>query len=109
LRPNSDNKNLPERDSGPSSAGDVPVLSGAEVRGASPVPLDKFHVDAEIAAGSTIVETIWGWIEGIRMRLKIKRDLGREATQTDLASIDTWMKVAEEERRKTSTHRQSTD
>jgi hypothetical protein len=100
LRPNSDNKNLSECESGASSGGDVPVLSGTEVRGASPVHVNKYSVDAEIAVGSIIVQTIWAWIEGLRMRLKIKRDLGRKATRADLTSIDTWIKVDEVEQRK---------
>jgi len=41
-----------------------------------------------------------GWIAALRMRLKIKSDLGRKATQADLTSIDTWMKVQEVEQRK---------
>jgi hypothetical protein len=46
---------------------------------------------------------ITAWIIGIRMRRKIRRDLGRKATDTDLTSIDTWMKVdeVEEEKRRT--------
>src|ERR1019366_4864399 len=62
LKPNSDNKTLSERESGPSRGGDAPVLTGAEVRGASPVPLNKYRVDAGIAIGSIIVETVWAWI-----------------------------------------------
>lgn len=78
---------------------DAPILTGAEVRGASPVPLDKYHVEGEIAVGSIVLNTVWAWIEGLRMRLKIKRDLGRNATQADLTSIETWMKVDEAEQR----------
>jgi hypothetical protein len=33
------------------------------------------------------------------MRRKIKSDLGREATDADLTSIETWMKVEEAEER----------
>jgi hypothetical protein len=95
LRPNSDNKNSSESESGLTSGGDAPVLTGTQIRGASPVPLNKYQVDAEIAIGSIFVETIRAWIAGLRMRLKIKRDLGRKATQADLASIDTWMRVDE--------------
>jgi hypothetical protein len=100
LTPNSDNKNSPESESGLTGGGDAPVLSGTEIHAAHPVPLNKYSVEAEIAIGSIIVQTIWAWIEGIRMRLKIRRDLGREATQADLVSIDTWMKVDEVEQRK---------
>jgi hypothetical protein len=45
------------------------------------------------------VEAVWAWIEVIRMRLKIGRDLGRKATDADLISIETWMKVDEVEQR----------
>jgi hypothetical protein len=100
LRPNSDRKNLSESESGPSSAGNAPVLSGYEVQGATPVPVNKYQVDAEIAFGSIILNTVWAWIAALRMRLKIKSDLGRKATQADLTSIDTWMKVQEVEQRK---------
>jgi len=99
LTPNSDNKNLSESESRPSGAGNAPVLTGYELRGATPVPVDKWHVDAEIGIGYIILNTVWAWIAGLRMRLKIKRDLGRKATQADLTSIETWMKVDEAEQR----------
>jgi hypothetical protein len=100
LRPNSDSKKLTESESGSSSAGDAPALSGYEVQGATPVPVNKYQIDAEMAIGSIILNTIWAWIAGLRMRLKIKSDLGRKATQADLTSIDTWMKVQEVEQQK---------
>lgn len=99
LRSNSDNSG-PDGESEPNSVGDAPILSGSEIGGSSPVPLNNRSLDAEIALGSAIIQTVWAWIEGVRMRLKIRRDLGREATQTDLASISTWMKVDEVEHRK---------
>jgi hypothetical protein len=40
------------------------------------------------------------WIMGIRMRRRIKRDLGRAAKESDLTSIETWMKVDEVEENK---------
>jgi hypothetical protein len=40
------------------------------------------------------------WIIGIRMRRRIRRDLGRQAKGADLSSIDTWMKVDEVEEKK---------
>jgi len=49
---------------------------------------------ALVIAGVTTVST---WIIGIQMKRRIKRDLGRKATERDLTSIDTWMKVEEEE------------
>src|SRR5271169_1855552 len=48
-----------------------------------------------------IYSSVSAWIIGVRMRRKIKRDLGRKATEADLTSIDTWMEVdAAEERKK---------
>lgn len=40
------------------------------------------------------------WIIGFLMRRKIRRDLGRGATEADLTSIDTWIKVDEAEEKK---------
>jgi len=53
----------------------------------------------EIAVLVIFATTVSAWIAGIQMRRKIKRDLGRKATDADLASIDTWMKVDEVEQR----------
>jgi hypothetical protein len=49
-----------------------------------------------------IISVVSAWITGVRMRRKIRKDLGRKATDADLTSIDTWMKVdeVEEERNK---------
>lgn len=93
--PKSDNEKFSERESRPSSEErDTPVLSGTEVGGATPVPVGRYAgPQAEIGLISVIVETVWAWIAGVRMRLKIKKDLGRKATDADLSSIDTWMKV----------------
>jgi membrane protease YdiL (CAAX protease family) len=46
-----------------------------------------------------VYSCVSSWIIGIRMRRKIRRDLGRKATDADLVSIDTWMKVEEVEER----------
>ena len=47
------------------------------------------------------VTTISAWIIGIQMKRRIKKkDLGRKATEGDLTSIDTWMKVEEEKEKK---------
>jgi hypothetical protein len=99
VMPQSDNENFSERESKASiEQRDTPVLSGAEVRGATPVPVSKYAFpQAEVGLISIIVETVWAWIVGIRMRLKIKKDLGRKATDADLTSIDTWIKVDEAE------------
>jgi hypothetical protein len=44
-----------------------------------------------------IFTSISSWIIGVQMRRKIRRDLGRKATEEDLTSIDAWMKVDEVE------------
>jgi hypothetical protein len=46
------------------------------------------------------VTTIAGWITAIGLRRKVRRALGKEATDTELTSFDTWMKVDEAEERK---------
>ena len=38
-----------------------------------------------------------GWVISFKMRRRIRKSLGRKATGEDLTSIDTWMKVKEEE------------
>jgi hypothetical protein len=43
--------------------------------------------------------TISAWIVALRMRRRIRRALGRKATDAELTSISTWMKVKEEEER----------
>lgn len=53
----------------------------------------------DLAAMVIIFTSVSAWIIGMRMRRKIERDLGREATDADLTSIDTWMKVEEVEQR----------
>ncbi|MHB8640292.1 MAG: hypothetical protein ACYDBL_10880 [Candidatus Acidiferrales bacterium] len=53
------------------------------------------HYEVEvIVIAATTVST---WIVGFRMRRKIRRVLGRKATDTDLTSITTWMEVDEQE------------
>jgi hypothetical protein len=94
--PNTDNKNLSGSESDPRNENNDSVLSGAEVLGGTPVP----RPEQPEALVSIFIEAVWAWIEGIRMRLKIKRDLGRKPIDGDLTSISTWMKVDEVEQRK---------
>ena len=47
-----------------------------------------------------IVTTVSAWITALRMRRRIKKALGRPATDAELTSLNTWMKVDEAERRK---------
>jgi hypothetical protein len=44
-----------------------------------------------------LVAAVSSWIIGARMRRKIRKDLGRKATDADLASLSTWIKVAKVE------------
>jgi hypothetical protein len=99
LRPDSDNGNLSGNESRPNSERNIPVLSGTEVRGASPVPVGRYQADKTLMAlVQVIFETVSSWILGLRMRRKIRRDLERKATEADLTSIDTWIKVDEADR-----------
>jgi membrane associated rhomboid family serine protease len=51
-------------------------------------------------AGIVIIyASVSAWIIGLRMRRKIRKDLGRKATEADLTSIDTWMEVEQAEER----------
>jgi hypothetical protein len=39
-------------------------------------------------------------VTGLKMRHRIREELGRKATDTDLASLDTWMEVERSEKGK---------
>jgi hypothetical protein len=43
--------------------------------------------------------TISGWIITLRARRRMKKSLGRNATDLELASLKTWMRVEETEQR----------
>jgi hypothetical protein len=43
--------------------------------------------------------TVSGWIVSLRVRRRMKKSLGRDATNLELASLNTWMRVAEAEQR----------
>jgi hypothetical protein len=53
----------------------------------------------DIYGAVIIASIVSAWITGVKMRRKIRRDLGRKATDSDLTSIDTWMEVDEVEQR----------
>jgi hypothetical protein len=53
----------------------------------------------EVATIVIIYLSASAWFIGIPMRRRIKKDLGRRATEADLTSIDTWMEVEDAERR----------
>ena len=50
-----------------------------------------------------VTEAIWitlsGWIVSLRARRRMKKSLGRKATDLELASLNTWMRVEEAEQR----------
>jgi len=60
-------------------------------------------IDLVIALVIAAVTAISTWIIGIRMKRKIRKDLGRKATDADLSSIAAWMKVEEVEEKKERT------
>ena len=43
--------------------------------------------------------TVSGWVISLRARRRMKKSLGRKATDLELASLTTWMKVEETEQR----------
>ena len=47
-----------------------------------------------------IGSSISAWITAIKMKRKIRKTLGRPASDTELTSLNTWMQVEEKERRK---------
>jgi hypothetical protein len=53
--------------------------------------------------GGRITDAIWltvsGWIVSLRARRRLKKSLGSKATDQELASLTTWMKVEETEQR----------
>jgi hypothetical protein len=66
-----------------------PARLGAPARSAA-----DLYVLVSIIAGALST-----WILGIKMRRKIRRDLGRKATDADLTSLETWMKIEDVKRR----------
>jgi hypothetical protein len=46
-----------------------------------------------------IALTVSGWIVTTRVRSRMKKSLGRKATDLELASLNTWMRVEEAEQR----------
>jgi hypothetical protein len=47
-----------------------------------------------------LLASLSAWLVGVRMRRRIKRALGKSVkSEVELTSLDTWMKVKEEEER----------
>jgi hypothetical protein len=53
--------------------------------------------------GGRLTDAIWltvsDWVVSLRARRTMKKSLGRSATDLELASLTTWMKVEETEQR----------
>ena len=49
--------------------------------------------------GRAIWITVSGWIVTLRARRRMKKSLGGKATDLELASLNTWMRVEEAEQR----------
>jgi len=77
------------------SACQVPLYEEVET-GPDPYYLTKFGKTEGFI--TLIFTSILDWLTGSKMRHKIRRDLGRKATDTDLSSIETWMKVDDAEK-----------
>ena len=60
-------------------------------------------IDLMFGGNGRITEAIWttisGWIVTLRTRRRMKKSLGRKATDLELASLKTWMRVEETEQR----------
>ena len=53
-----------------------------------------------IALTAILVTSLWAWILGVRMRRRIRRALGKNVeNEAELTSLNTWMKVEDEEER----------
>jgi len=53
--------------------------------------------DTQIGIVGLIALTVSGWIVSLQVRRRMKKSLGRKATNLELASLNTWMRVAEAE------------
>jgi len=56
-------------------------------------------IDSLVGFVAVIALTISGWIVTIQVRRRMKKSLGRKATDLELASLKTWMAVEEAEQR----------
>jgi hypothetical protein len=61
--------------------------------------IDVSSISALYVLSFAIALTVSGWIVTIRVRRRMKKSLGRKATDLELASLKTWMKVEEAEQR----------
>jgi hypothetical protein len=54
-------------------------------------------IDTLIGMAGLIALTVSGWIVTKQVRRRMQKSLGRRATDLELASLKTWMKVEERE------------
>jgi hypothetical protein len=54
-------------------------------------------IDTFVEFAAMIALTVSGWIVTTRVQRRMKKSLGRKATDLELASLKTWMKVEERE------------
>ena len=57
-------------------------------------------IDGSGRVAKAIWLTVSGWIVSLLARRRMKKSLGRKATDLELASLKTWMRVEETEQRK---------
>jgi len=57
------------------------------------------YLDTLFEFGAVIALTISGWIVTMRVRRRMKKSLGRRASDLELASLKSWMRVEEAEQR----------
>jgi hypothetical protein len=59
--------------------------------------------DLLFGGNGRVTKAIWltvsGWIVTLRARRRMKKSLGRKASDLELASLNTWMRVEETEQR----------
>lgn len=53
--------------------------------------------DALVGLAALIALTVSGWMVTKKVRRRMQKSLGREASDLELASLKTWMKVEERE------------
>ncbi len=56
-------------------------------------------IDTLYVLAAVIAATVSGWIVTMQVRRRMKKSMGRRATDLELASLKTWMKVEEAEQR----------
>jgi len=81
----------------------IPAMGSIVLQYSAARAVYDWYVDwfAQIAIFAAIVIiSISGWVVAVRMRRRIKNDLGKTADEGDLTSIETWMKVDEVEEEK---------